>query len=146
LKGLFTIGLLLICSQVLYGAIDGRYKNVLQRGYEFADGDSVRFPDGSTCQLDDFNAGLCGQKWMTIDYCIPQGAYVWDGPCCEGLVPYLPEGMAGQATCQPIGMEVEFGNIENQDEGWSWWMSFFAGLGMIFALFIGFAIYAKNRK
>jgi hypothetical protein len=146
LKIILFIGLWLLCTQHIVGAIDGRYKNVLQRGYEFAEGDSVRFPDGSVCQLDDFNAGLCGQQWMTVDYCIPQGAYVWDGPCCDGLMPYLPQGMAGQATCQPIGTEEYYDNINGIDEGWSWWMSFFAGLVIIFALFIGFAIYAKNKK
>jgi hypothetical protein len=131
----------LTLMQVSFGAIDPKYKEVMQRGYEFADGDSVRFPDGSLCHLNDFNAGICGQQWMTNEYCVPQGAYVWDGQCCEGLVPYLPEGMEGQATCQPIDQI----QLSEEQDG-SWWMSFFAGLVIIFAIFIGFAIYVKNKK
>ena len=84
-----------------FGAINPIYKECMQRGYEI-DGDFCVFPDSSKCLLDDFNAGKCGQKWMTDDYCVPQGQYVWDAEtCCEGLVAYLPESVAGQATCQP---------------------------------------------
>jgi hypothetical protein len=146
MKWIACILLILGLMQEYYGAIDPRYKEVMQRGYEFVDGDSVRFPDGSVCHLDDFNEGTCGIQWMTNDYCVPQGAYVWDGPCCDGLMPYLPEGMAGQATCQPIE-EIEAETLPSEeDSGSSWWMSFFAGVLLIFAVFLGLAIYARKQK
>ena len=76
------------------------YKECSQRGYQI-DGDYCVFPDSTKCLIEDFNKGECGEQWMTDDYCIPEGRYVWDSEkCCEGLVAYLPEGMAGQATCQ----------------------------------------------
>lgn len=85
------------------GAINPVYKECMQRGYTVS-GDHCVFPDSTRCLLEDFNAGDCGQKWLTEDYCIPRGRYVWDADkCCEGLVAYLPDSMAGQATCQPKG-------------------------------------------
>lgn len=85
----------------LKAAINPVYKDCMQRGYA-VDGDSCVFPDGSKCLLEEFNSGECGQAFFNVDYCVPEGGYVWDGPCCEGLEPYLPEGVAGQATCQPV--------------------------------------------
>lgn len=80
--------------------INPLYKECSQRGYQIA-GDDCVFPDSTRCALEDFNNGTCGEQWMTDDYCIPEGKHVWDAErCCEGLVAYLPEGMAGQATCQ----------------------------------------------
>lgn len=84
-------------SQV-QAAIDPKYKECTQRGYQL-DGNYCVFPDGSRCLLDEFNEGECGEEFMTNDYCVPEGRYVWDGPCCEGLVAYLPPDVAGQATC-----------------------------------------------
>ena len=82
-------------------AIDPVYKECSQRGYQIK-GNYCVFPDSTQCLLEEFNNGKCGQEWMTEDYCIPEGKYVWDsGRCCEGLVAYLPKGMAGQASCQP---------------------------------------------
>ena len=81
-------------------AINPVYKECSQRGYQI-EGDYCLFPDSTKCLLDDFNNGKCGEKWMTDDYCIPEGRYVWDsGRCCEGLIAYLPDGMAGQASCE----------------------------------------------
>ncbi len=97
---LFCLVLFILIPSLSKGAINPVYKECMQRGYNLS-GDYCVFPDSSQCLLEDFNAGECGQKWMTDDYCIPQGNYVWDAErCCEGLVAYLPEGMAGQATCQ----------------------------------------------
>ena len=95
------IGLFLLIPSLSFGAIDPVYKECSQRGYQL-DGKYCVFPDSTKCLLEDFNNGKCGQEWMTDDYCIPEGRYVWDsGRCCEGLVAYLPDGMAGQATCEP---------------------------------------------
>jgi hypothetical protein len=83
-----------------FAAINPLYKECSQRGYQIS-GNSCVFPDSTKCLLEDFNTGKCGQKWMTDDYCVPEGQHVWDGErCCEGLVAYLPKGVAGQATCQ----------------------------------------------
>lgn len=96
-----SIILWLIIPFFSFGAINPIYKECMQRGYNVS-GEYCVFPDSSQCLLEDFNGGKCGQKWMTDDYCIPEGRYVWDNDkCCDGLVAYLPEGMAGQATCQP---------------------------------------------
>lgn len=80
--------------------IDPKYKECMQRGYT-VDGDFCVFPDGSKCDIEAFNEGTCGQEFMTTDYCIEEGNYVWDNDkCCKGLAPYLPAGIDGQPTCQ----------------------------------------------
>lgn len=132
---------LLIQSQFLNAAIDSKYKEALQRGYTL-DGDSVVFPDGTKCLLTDFNAGYCGLKWKSTDYCIPEGAYVWDDEkCCEGLEAYLPEGVMGQATCQPKE------KITDEETGLSTTIVYFLlGLAIVFTAFIVFAVYTKYKK
>ncbi len=88
-------------------AIDPVYKEAMQRGYPI-EGDSVVLPDGSKCLLEDFNNQLCGKEFFDKDYCVEEGSYVWDNDaCCEGLVPYLPMGVDGQATCVKKG-KVDF--------------------------------------
>ena len=100
---LLCVAIVLLIPGLSKAAINPLYKECMQRGYNVS-GDSCVFPDGSQCLLEDFNSGTCGQEWMTNDYCIPEGKYVWDEEkCCEGLVAYLPEGVSGQATCQPKG-------------------------------------------
>jgi hypothetical protein len=92
--------MILILHNHAIAIIDPYYKEVMERGYDMK-GDSVIFPDGTSCLIVDFNNRTCGQKWMTSNYCIPEGGYVWDNNrCCEGLEPYLPEGVAGQPTCR----------------------------------------------
>ena len=91
------LGLLFIPN--LTATINPVYKECSQRGYQI-EGNYCVFPDSTKCLLEEFNSGECGKKWMTDDYCIPEGRYVWDSDrCCEGLVAYLPKGMAGQASC-----------------------------------------------
>ena len=98
---LFCFSIVAFIPGISYTAINPVYKECMQRGYEVK-GDYCVFPDSSQCLLTEFNDGQCGQKWMTEDYCIPQGRYVWDeDKCCEGLVAFLPKNVAGQATCQP---------------------------------------------
>ena len=90
-----------IYSALLQAAIDPIYKECMQREYQ-VDGQYCIFPDSSRCLLEEFNTGKCGQHWLTDDYCVKEGRYIWDAErCCEGLVAYLPKGMAGQASCQP---------------------------------------------
>ena len=96
--------LLLVCfswsSLCLNAAINPIYKECMQRGYS-VDGDYCIFPDSTQCLLTEFNKKTCGQKWLTEDYCVEKGEYVWDSDkCCEGLIAYLPRGISGQATCQ----------------------------------------------
>ncbi len=108
-------------------------------------GDSVIFPDSTICLIDDFNAGSCGQQWMTTDYCIPEGGAVWDeDKCCEGLEAYLPEGMAGQAICvtkfdRKIDSDEEKGVTNTL-------FYFFFGLAAVFTGFIFYAIYTKYKN
>jgi hypothetical protein len=128
-----------------HAMINPKYKEVMQRGYQMK-GDSVVFPDSSMCLIDDFNAGSCGQQWKTSDYCIPQGGPVWDeGKCCEGLEAYLPEDMAGQATCQPIIVR-KIDDVEENSGVTTTMFYFFFGLAIVFTGFILFAIYSKYKK
>jgi len=138
------LSLLFILSLTqLFGAIDPFYKEVLQRGYELIPGDSVRFPDGSACSINAFNSGECGQEWMTEDYCVPEGSSVWDNDkCCEGLEPYLEEGVDGQETCQKIQ--------EAEDGIGSYFSSktvlyFFMGVLIPLGLFVILAISVKKK-
>ena len=112
-------------------------------------GDSVRFPDGSVCAIEAFNAHECGEAWMTDDYCIPEGAAVWDDDkCCEGLEPFLEAGVDGQETCQKKKVKAE----ENEDEGGisSYFSSktvlyFFMGVLIPLGLFVILAISVKSK-
>lgn len=57
------------------------YKECVQRGYQleedFEQGISYCiFPDNSKCLIEDFNNGVCGQEFMTEDYCIEEGIMV----------------------------------------------------------------------
>lgn len=141
---LITI-LLLFFTMVAHAAINPDYANAMERGYSIS-GDSVVFPNGSKCLLSEFNNGTCGQEWMTDDYCVPEGAYVWnDDKCCEGLEPYLKEGHDGQERC------VKKRKNEKDVEESSWWndlMSnsmFWIGLLIPFILLIYIAISVKKK-
>lgn len=138
---LFSI---LVTSFSAFAMIDPYYKEVMQRGYT-TNGDSVVFPDGSTCSIADFNEGICGQQWMTKDYCIPEGGPVWDeDKCCVGLQAYLPEGMAGQATCVAIEKSAEQQSELGEYERPLFY--FFLGLVLIFTIFILYSIFVKYKK
>lgn len=96
----FTI--LYFSSLHSFSAISDEYKEVLQRGYAIR-GDSVQLPDGQYCLIADFNAGICGGEWKNQDYCIPEGGLVWDEDrCCEGLAPWIAEGVDGHTICKKI--------------------------------------------
>ncbi len=117
-------------------AINPLYKECSQRGYQI-DGNYCVFPDSSKCLLEDFNNGLCGKEWMTDDYCIPEGKYVWDsGRCCEGLVAYLPAGVAGQATCQPkskVAVKKTF-------------IDSYGGIALVVLVLIGLLLLLRRKK
>lgn len=92
-------------------AINPIYKEAMQRGFRITKGDSVELPDGTRCSLHDFNNKLCGKEYFDQPYCVSEGVYVWDqNACCEGLVPYLPAGVDGQAVCKARG-KVDFSEI-----------------------------------
>ncbi len=138
--------LLLFFTTEAHAAINPDYANAMERGYSIS-GDSVVFPNGSKCLLSEFNNGTCGQKWMTEDYCVPEGAYVWNNDrCCEGLEPYLKKGYDGQKRCVKKQKDDE----EKKEES-SWWndlMSnsmFWIGLLIPFILLIYIAISVKKR-
>lgn len=145
MKTLIITFALFIMTTVAHSAINPDYANAMERGYQLS-GDSVVFPDGSKCLLSAFNDGSCGQEWMTDDYCVPEGAYVWNGDkCCEGLEPYLKEGYDGQERC------VKKQKGDKEDDESSWWndlMSnsmFWIGLLIPFILLIYIAISVKKR-
>ncbi len=84
-----------------FANIDPFYKEVIQRGFTLAPGDSVIFPDGTGCKIVDFNNRLCGKKWFDKPYCVAEGEKVWDlDVCCEGLSPNVTYDTDGQSTCQ----------------------------------------------
>lgn len=121
-----------------HSMIDPFYKEVMQRGYEILPGDSVKFPDGSICSIVSFNNGQCGAQWMTSDYCIPEGEPVWDShKCCEGLEPYLEDGVDGQETCQKIQEDSFFSSNTV--------LYFFIGVLIPLGLFVILAISVKKR-
>lgn len=108
---LFLLVAILINVTIATAAIDDYYKEAMQRGFRVTQGDSVELPDGTRCSLHDFNNKLCGKEYFDQPYCVPEGVYVWDeNACCEGLVPYLPKGVDGQAICKARG-KVDFSLI-----------------------------------
>lgn len=141
----YILTVLLTASTLFADAmIDPFYKEVMQRGYEVLPGDSVKFPDGSVCSIEAFNAHECGEAWMNENYCIPEGGEVWDdNKCCDGLSPFLEMGVDGQATCQKVK-----GEEDSEDE---WWFSsgtvfyFFLGVLIPLGLFVILAISVKRR-
>jgi hypothetical protein len=137
-KAIIWISFSLFLAFNASAAINPIYKECSQRGYGI-EGDYCVFPDSTKCLLEDFNSGQCGEKWMTDDYCIPEGGYVWDsGRCCEGLVAYLPEGMAGQASCQKKSKVMVKKTFFDS----------YAGIGLVILSLIGilFFLRRKNRK
>ncbi|CAG5083594.1 hypothetical protein [Parvicella tangerina] len=151
-----TVLLLLFSLKVLstFSMIDPFYKEVMQRGYQILAGDSVKFPDGSICAIEDFNNLDCGKQWMTEDYCIPEGEAVWDdNKCCDGLEPYLEEGVAGQATCEKIKKKTTSSETtdDEDEEGFAGFLGsstvlyFFIGVLIPLSLFVILAISVKKR-
>ncbi|MEO1628694.1 MAG: hypothetical protein AAFV25_26335 [Bacteroidota bacterium] len=139
MKTLFT--LLLSCWTILalQAAINPLYKECAQRGYSI-NGDYCIFPDSSQCLLEEFNEQKCGQKWFTENYCVEEGQYVWDEDrCCNGLVAYLPPGVAGQARCVPKHKAVQ-DQLMGGDSRW---------YGLLIALLLGALVvlrFQQNRR
>ncbi len=105
------------------------------RGYVTA-GPNCYFPDNSSCPLDQFNNRSCGQRFFTQNYCVPQGAYVWDSDrCCPGLAPFLPAGLAGQTTCQPVAAQLAQPSV-----------AMVVTLVIVMALIVGFVYWLMERK
>lgn len=100
MKPAFLLCLALLFITKAFGSIDPVYKECMQRGY-YVEGNYCTFPDSSRCLLTEFNAGRCGQQFMTVDYCVKEGEYIWDRDrCCEGLEPYSSIDSDKQATCR----------------------------------------------
>ncbi len=144
---------LMVFGHITYAAIDPKYANATERGYQIS-GDSVVFPDGSKCDLDAFNEGTCGQKWMDIDYCVPEGKHVWNlDKCCEGLEPFLGKGKDGQPSCRKIKKKETddqedsswFDNLLNNTLFWVGLILPFIVLG-IFAYSVKAKIKKRNDK
>ena len=121
----------LLTSFISQAAVDEYYKHAIQRGYSLR-GDSVIFPDKSTCLYKDFAEGRCGQKWMTTDYCVEEGKMVWDkDKCCEGLAPFLPDDTDGQMTCEKMD---KIKNIDGYQSKMIWFALIFPVLLLIIAV------------
>lgn len=111
MKSVLVVFVFLLNTIMAVAMIDPYYKEAMQRGYRITKGDSVELPDGTRCSLDDFNNKRCGKEYFDQPYCVQEGLYVWDqNACCEGLVPYLPAGVDGQAYCKAKG-KVDFSEI-----------------------------------
>lgn len=127
-------------------AINPVYKECMQRGYTVS-GDSCIFPDGSACDLESFNKGACGTEWLTDNYCIPEGEYVWDDEkCCEGTEAYLPEDVAGQARCVSIEEIPRSGVDDNPESSKKVRGTSFYVMLILFVVLIVVSIYLKRRQ
>lgn len=113
-KTIVLLTMLILTAFSVMAAMDPRLKECMQRGYEtqvyynhptHAAGEFCVFPDGSECELEEFDAGTCGLKFKTEDYCVPEGKPVWDKDrCCPGTIAYLKPYHMGQPTCQVISL------------------------------------------
>lgn len=102
-----------------------------------------RFNDGNICLLDSFNDGSCGSEYMSDEYCVEEGVYVWDeGNCCEGLHPY-PLANIGHPKCMNVSLKervIDYMIISPTLT--------FGLLGLFFVLVIGFVVkrvFFKNK-
>ncbi len=128
MKSVFVVFVFLLNIYTAKAMIDPFYKEAVQRGYSM-DGDSVILPDKSKCSIEDFNNRVCGKEFFDLDYCVPEGEYIWDEEkCCEGLVAYLQEGVDGQATCRKKG-KVDFSEVLRNPLLWLGVLSF---TGLVF--------------
>jgi|SRR5690606_7165758 len=90
---------LLLHSLSTSAKINPKYANAYERGYDVRN-DSVIFPDGSKCLIEEFNNGACGFQWMDVEFCVEQGKSVWhEQNCCEGLSAQLSPENDGQKKC-----------------------------------------------
>lgn len=133
---LYFVAIVLFLHFSSFAKTNPFYKEVIQRGYTLAPGDSVIFPDGTGCKIAEFNNQECGQKWYTKTYCVSKGKMVWDkNVCCEGLEPHLDNDTDGQMTCEEI------------DDSWfssKTIMYFFLGVLIPLGLFVFLAYKAKK--
>ncbi len=89
-----------------------RYDMTLQEEIS-AGGDEYLFcakDDGTVCSIEDVYGGFCGEEYLPHLACVTEGNHVFDQfeVCCEGLVPYLPDGFSGQPSCKKINKTQEF--------------------------------------
>jgi|TARA_Y100000310_G_C20177292_1_gene576422 hypothetical protein len=116
MKKIFIILLILIAfSTIVNAAMNPDLKECMQRDYEIKASPNHEticiFPDNSNCTINDFNLGICGEEFMTKDYCVKEGLPVWDkNKCCEGTEAYLPPNVMGQSTCRDISISQKISN------------------------------------
>ena len=109
-RKIFMILILLITFSVITSAaMDPELKECIQRGYDKETAPNLEpicvFPDNSNCTINDFNSGVCGEEFMTENYCIEEGLPVWDrNKCCEGTEAYARPNTDGQATCEQVSI------------------------------------------
>ncbi len=120
---------ILLLSLTATAMIDPYYKEAVQRGYRI-EGDSVVLPNDTKCLIADFNNKRCGKEYFDQPYCVAEGNYVWDdNACCEGLKPYLPAGVDGQAYCKAKG-QVDFSETLRNP---FLWLGILAFTGLVFS-------------
>ena len=114
-KAALAFVLLIALASAVSAAMNPAFKECMQRGYKIesynsystahAEGQYCVFPDGSECLLEEFNSGRCGATFMTNDYCVKEGQFVWDRDrCCSGTIAYLKPYHAGQSMCIKISI------------------------------------------
>jgi len=134
------VGILVVETNVVSASVNPVYKECIQRNYQIESAnnniDGIEycvFPDNTKCSIETFNSGSCGEEFMTQNYCTKEGIMVWDKDmCCVGLKSYIPIGMIGQPTCQPIIKSI--GPL------------LYLGGGLILGLFVYFLSKKKNNK
>jgi len=141
---IFFVSILLL-PRASFSADDPRNKECSQRSYKieaYVTGEKYCvFPNGNKCLLEEFNEGRCGVEFKTENYCVKEGAPVWDkDKCCPGLIAYLKPYHIGQPSCIKISI---FERIYNQLKynPYLWMLG-----GLILILAVGHLIYRKIKR
>ena len=102
--------LLLLNLSFVFGAMDPSRGFCEHQGFEidegfYENGTAYYFcvlDDETNCNMWDFYKGDCGADYVGEFDCVKEGESVFSEfeECCDGLKPYLPMGMLGQATCE----------------------------------------------
>lgn len=135
-KGLLFLLIALIIVPTIFAALPYPGK-CHQRGFE-QNKTHCFLPNGSSCTLENFEAGTCGQEYQ--DFCIKEGESAWKNQgyeCCGNMEPYLRPGHVGQTSCQPLSVRIE----ENLKYNPFWWL-----VGAIILIFIIIMMIRVKKK
>ena len=140
MKKILFISMLILSSLLVNAAMDQFSKECLQRGYETAYYDGIKycvFSDGVKCPLDAFNNGLCGSEYKIEPYCVKEGNPVWDtDKCCEGTEAYSRPGHMAQPSCLKVSLMQKLSDYAKYNP--------FLPIGVI--IFIGFIVWLIRKR